>query len=279
MEKVGFIGLGGMGLPMARRIRACGYDVTVCGHVRREPVEEMKSLGATEVNYPSEVAQASDVVITMLRDDTDSGEVILGPYGVIEGANAGAGIIMTSTLSPDFVRKVAEAGKAKSLKVLDAPATGADMRAAEHGKLNFLVGGSKETVEYYRPLLEAMGRVMHCGDLGMGQIAKLMDNMTFLVTMCATFEALSWGIKNGGDEKALVEFMKNGCGNSWTLQNWDFIRKVNVDPPPPITALGKKDLDYALRIARNLKLPCPIAALCDQQLVKGSLHLPEPGDR
>ena len=273
-EKIGFIGLGGMGLPMAKRVRSCGYEVTVCGHVRREPIEEMKSLGATEVSNPKEVAQASDIVITMLRNDDDTGEVVLGQNGVLEGIKDGGGIIMTSTLSPNFVRKVADAGKSKNLKVLDAPATGADMRSAEHGKLNFMVGGNTDTVEEYRSLLECMGRILYCGELGMGQIVKLTDNMTFLLTMSATFEALTWGIENGADEKTLVEFMKNGCGNSWTIQNWDFVRKVNVEPPPPITALGKKDLDYALRIARDLKLPCPIAAYCDQQFVKGSLHLP-----
>jgi len=138
-----------------------------------------------------------------------------------------------------------------------------------------MVGGDKDTVEEYRSILESMGRILYCGELGTGQIVKLTDNMAFLMTMSATFEALTWGIKNGADEKTLVEFMKNGCGNSWTLQNWDFVRKVNVEPPPPITALGKKDLDYALRIARDLKLSCPIAAYCDQQFVKGSLHLPE----
>jgi len=273
-ERIGFIGLGGMGLPMAKRVRSCGYDVTVCGHIRREPIEEMKSLGATEANNPKEVAHASDIVITMLRNDDDTGEVVLGQNGVLEGIKDGGGIIMTSTLSPNFVRKVADAGKSKNLKVLDAPATGADMRSAEHGKLNFMVGGSKNTVEEYRSLLESMGRILYCGELGMGQIVKLTDNMTFLMTMSATFEALTWGIENGADEETLVEFMKNGCGNSWTIQNWDFVRKVNVEPPPPITALGKKDLDYALRIARDLKLPCPIAAYCDQQFVKGSLHLP-----
>ncbi|NQT73100.1 MAG: NAD(P)-dependent oxidoreductase [Chloroflexi bacterium] len=273
-ERIGFIGLGGMGLPMAKRVRACGYEVTICGHIRREPIEEMKSLGATEVSNPKEVAMSSDIVITMLRNDSDTGEVVLGENGVIEGIKDGGGIIMTSTLSPNFVRKVAESGKIKNLKVLDAPATGADMRSAEQGKLNFMVGGSKDTVEEYRSLLECMGRILYCGELGMGQIVKLTDNMTFLMTMSATFEALTWGIENGADEKTLVEFMKNGCGNSWTLQNWEFVRKVNVEPPPPITALGKKDLDYALRIARDLNLPCPIAAYCDQQFVKGSLHLP-----
>jgi len=138
VRRVGFIGLGDIGLPMAKRVAVGGYEVTVCGHVRREPVEEMKKLGAKEVKTPKEVAQASNVTIIMLRDDVDTGEVVLGSGGVLEGAKEGTGIILMNTLSPAFCRRVGEAAKAKNVDVLDAPVVGRllarraedDMRAA-----------------------------------------------------------------------------------------------------------------------------------------------------
>ena len=91
VKKVGFIGLGDLGLPMAKNVVARGYEVTVCGHRRREPIEEMKGLGAREVGTPREVAEASDVVLTCLREDTDTGKVVLGPNGVLEGSREGSG--------------------------------------------------------------------------------------------------------------------------------------------------------------------------------------------
>ncbi|MFC1945010.1 NAD(P)-binding domain-containing protein, partial [Chloroflexota bacterium] len=102
VKRVGFIGLGDLGLPMAKNIVARGYNVTVCGHRRREPIDEMKKLGATEVSTPREVAGASEVIFTCLRDDDDTGKIVLGPNGVLEGAKEGSAIILLSTLTPDF---------------------------------------------------------------------------------------------------------------------------------------------------------------------------------
>jgi len=272
--RVGFIGLGDIGLPMAKRVVTHGYEVTVCGHVRREPIEEMKRLGAKEVKTPKEVAAASDVTITMVRDDNDTREVILGPGGVLEGAKEGSGIIMTSTLSPAFCRKVAEAVKAKNIAVLDSPVTGTRMRA-ETGELGLMVGGDRELMERYRPILETMGKIIYCGELGMGETVKLANNMALMINVVAAYEAISWGIRNGADEQLLVELMKMGTGNSWAVQNWEFVKSINVDPPPVTFYLGAKDLDYALKIGHEIRQPCPLAALCEERYVEGVLKLPE----
>ena len=272
--RVGFIGLGDIGLPMAKRVVTHGYEVTVCRHVRREPIEEMKRLGAEEVKTPKEVAAASDVTITMVRDDNDTREVILGPGGVLEGAKEGSGIIMTSTLSPAFCRKVAEAVKAKNIAVLDSPVTGTRMRA-ETGELGLMVGGDRELMERYRPILETMGKIIYCGELGMGETVKLANNMALMINVVAAYEAISWGIRNGADEQLLVELMKMGTGNSWAVQNWEFVKSINVDPPPVTFYLGAKDLDYALKIGHEIRQPCPLAALCEERYVEGVLKLPE----
>ena len=271
--KVGFIGLGEMGLPMAKRVVSHGYDVTVCGHVRQEPVEEMRKLGAREVSTAREVAQATDVIISMLRDEDDTGEVILGSGGVMEGTKVGSGIVLMSTLSPHFCREVAEAGKARKVDVLDAPVTGTRMRAAT-GELALTVGGDKELVEKYRPVLETMGKMIYCGDLGMGQIAKLVNNMALMVNVQGCYEAISWGIRNGADESVLVELVKHGTGNSWVVQNWEFVKSMNVDPPPLTFYLGGKDLDYALRIGDRLGQPSPLASLCLERFRAGVMTLP-----
>jgi 3-hydroxyisobutyrate dehydrogenase-like beta-hydroxyacid dehydrogenase len=260
VSKVGFIGLGDIGLPMAKRVVTHGYEVTVCGHTRREPIEEMKGLGAKEVKTPKEVAQASEVTITMVRDDVDTGEVVLGPNGVLEGSKEDSGIIMMSTLSPAFCRKVGEAGKAKGVDVLDAPVTGARMRAAT-GELGIMVGGRHEVVERYRPVLETMGKIIYCGDLGMGEIVKLANNMALVITSHGAYEAIAWGIANGADEKLLVELMKTSTASSWAMQNWEYVKSMNVEPPPVTWHLGPKDLSYALKIAREIGQPCPMASL------------------
>ena len=275
-QKIGFIGLGDIGLPMAKRVVTHGYEVFICGHVRQEPVEGMKKLGATEVRTAKAVAQASDVIITMLRDDADTGELVLGNGGVVEGAKEGSAIVMMSTLSPAFCREVAEVARAKNIGVLDAPVTGTRLRAAT-GELGIMVGGDKSLLERCRSILETMGKIIYCGDLGMGQVAKLVNNMALMINLQGAYEAISWGIMNGADEKLLVDLMKTGTANSWVVQNWDFVKSMNVDPPPVTFYLGAKDLEYALRIAHEMKQPCPLAELCKERFMAGVLQLPQRG--
>jgi len=260
IEKVGFIGLGDIGLPMAKRIVSGGYQVTVCGHVRREPVEEMKRLGAQEARTPKEVAQASEVVITMVRDDPQSDRVILGPDGVLEGAKASDCIIMMSTLSPDFCRRVEEAASRKEVDVLDAPVVGARMKAAT-GELGISVGGDTNVLDEYRPVLETMGKVTYCGQLGMGEIVKLVNNMAAAVNSMGLAEAISWGIRNGADERLLIDHLRIGSGNSWMVENWEYLKSMWTDPPPVTYYIGAKDISYALQIGLEIGQPCPMTSL------------------
>jgi len=273
-EKVGFVGLGEVGLPMAKRVITHGYKVTVCGHVRREPVEEMKRLGAMEVNTPKEVAQESDVIITMLRDDGETKDVVLGVGGIMKGVRKGCGIILMSTLSPALCRRIAATARTKGVNVIDAPVTGTRMRAAT-GELGIMVGGDKKIMEKYRPILETMGKMIYCGELGMGEIVKLASNMALMINIQGAYEAISWAIRNGADEGVLVELMRTGTANSWVVQNWEWVKSMNVEPPPLTFYLGSKDLGYALRIAREIGQPCPMADLCENRFVTGVLTLPD----
>lgn len=273
VEKVGFIGLGDIGLPMAKCLVAKGYEVTVCGHVRREPVEEMKKAGARAVDTPKEVALASEVTITMVIDDAQSEEVILKPGGVMEGSSEGSGIILMSTLSPAFCRRVGQVGKERGVGVLDAPVSGTRLRAAT-GDLTLMVGGERDLVEKYRAVLETMGKITYCGDLGAGEIVKLVNNMNLLIGMNGLVEALRWGIKNGGNEDTLIETLKTGTGNSWVVEHWKDYVRANITAPtrPMIRDLGLKDLKLALDIADEMKMPLPLAAVACQM---GKLQFPD----
>lgn len=278
LKKVGFIGLGEMGLPTAKRLAAHGYELTVCGHVKREPIETMKSLGAKEVKTPKEVAAASEVTITMVRDEVETGEVILGVDGVLDGAKEGSGIIMTSTLPPAFCRKVAEAAKAKNIDVLDAPVGGAPPQA-ETGEQGIYIGGDKEVLERYRPLLATMGEVLHCGDVGMGEIAKLVNNMLAAVNAAVLAEALSWGIRSGATEEQLIGFIKLGSGNSWIVENFQWVRPLWTDPPPITHGLAAKDLSYALKVGLEMRQPCPLVGLACELYKGPPPKLPEGPQR
>jgi len=262
--KVGFIGLGDIGLPMAKNV-VKKFEVTVCGHVRRQPVEEMVALGAKEAPHPKGVAENSDVVIIMVQNDQQAEEVIFGQNGLMEGLKEGSGILLMGTFAPAFCRKVAEAGKPRKIDVLDAPVVGARM-GAEKGTLGISVGGDEAVLEKYRPVLETMGRITYCGPLGMGQIVKLANNICATVHAWVAFEAVNWGIANGADEEMLVKHIQNGSGSSFIIQNWEWIKSMYTDPPPPTYYVGVKDMSHVLEIGKELRLPCPFTALACEML-------------
>ena len=271
MKNVGFIGLGEMGLPTAKRLAAHGFQVTVCGHVRPGPVEAMRAVGAKVVATPKEVALASEVTITMVRDELESAEVISGPGSLLEGAAKGSGIILSSTLPPAFCRKMAKLAKAKGVDVLDAPVAGAPLQA-ETGEQGIYVGGERDVVERYRPVLETMGQVLHCGDIGMGEVIKLVNNMLACINGLAVSESLSWGVRNGATEEELIKYVKMGSGTSWIVENFQWVRPMwgnEADPQPLTWKIAAKDLSYALKIGLEIRQPCPMVGLACE-LYKGN---------
>ncbi|MFO8010483.1 MAG: NAD(P)-dependent oxidoreductase [Dehalococcoidia bacterium] len=263
--RAGFIGLGDIGLPMAKNLVTKGFDTTVCGHVRRQPIEEMVALGAREAPNPKGVAENSDAVIIMVQNDKQAEEVIFGADGLMEGLKDGSCVLLMGTFAPAFCRRVAEAGAPKNIDVFDAPVVGARM-GAEKGTLGISVGGDKEKLEKYRHLIETMGKITYCGELGMGQIVKLANNMCAIGNSLLLAEAVNWGIANGADEDMLIEHIKIGSGNSFSAQNWPWLKAMWTDPPPPTYYVGAKDLSHSLNIGLELRQPCPInALLCELQ--------------
>jgi len=263
--KAGFIGMGDIGLPMAKNVVKKGFETYICGNVRRQPIEEMVALGATECANPKEVGQNADGVVIMVQNDTQADKVIFGDNGLMEGLKDGSGIILMGTFAPDFCRKVAEAGKPKNIDVIDGPVVGARM-GAEAGTLGISAGGDEAAIEKYRALIETMGKITYCGPLGMGQIVKLANNMCATINSWVLAEAVNWGIANGADEKMLVEHIKIGSGNSFSAQNWQWLKSMWTDPPPPTYYVGVKDMSHVLEIGKELRQPCPYTAMACEML-------------
>src|SRR5918997_6361888 len=209
-ERVGFIGLGIMGKPMAKNLMDSGFELAV--HNRSpEKAEELGAQGAAVAASPREVAQNSDVIITMLPDSPQVREVVTGEDGVLEGISEGSLLIDMSTISPVVTEELAEAVKEKSASMLDAPVSGGDVGAIE-GTLSIMVGGDEDDFERASPLFDAMGKtVTHVGPIGAGQVTKAANQVVVALTIEAVSEALvlgsaggvaprenEWGMRGGG---------------------------------------------------------------------------------
>jgi len=216
MLKVGYIGLGLMGKSIARNILKAGFPVLV--HNRsRTSVDELVAEGATAANSPQEVAAHVDVVFTNLPDTPDVEKVVLGENGIIEGAHAGLVYIDNSTIKPAAARMIAERLAAKNVFALDAPVSGGDI-GARNGTLTIMVGGEASALEKVMPVLMATGKtVTHVGDAGAGQVAKAANQIMVAAQMVAMGELLVFAKKAGVDPRKVVDAIKGGAAQCWTL--------------------------------------------------------------
>lgn len=275
MKKLGFIGLGNMGKPMALNLIRAGYTLTV-HDLRPEPVKELVAAGAAAASSPREVAEKSEVVITMLTSSPHVEQVVLGPDGVLEGLKKEATIIDMSTIDPIVTRRVAAAAEKKGIKMLDAPVSGAPPKAAD-GTLTIMVGGKKEVFKECEDILQVMGeKIVHTGDVGMGEVVKLTNNLIGAVCGIAVCEGFLFGTKLGADPKTLFEVISASAGNCWFLQTRvpypDVIPQspANQDFAPGFTTdLMAKDLGLILSAAEAMKIPLLAASLA-HQLVEGA---------
>jgi 2-hydroxy-3-oxopropionate reductase len=261
--KVGYIGLGIMGKPMARNIMKAGYDVVV--HNRsRESVKELVSEGAKEAHSPAEVARQVDVVFTNLPDSPDVELVALGKDGIIEGAHEGLIYVDNSTIKPTTARKVGKRLAEKDVEMLDAPVSGGDVGAIQ-GTLTIMVGGSQETLEKVRPVLEAMGTtITHVGGAGDGQIAKAANQIMVAAQMVAMGELLILAQKAGADPQKVVEAIRGGAAGCWTLDNKPQRLFAGNREPGFKAYMQAKDLGIIMDTAREYGIPLPSAAVHTQ---------------
>jgi 2-hydroxy-3-oxopropionate reductase len=254
-DRVGFIGLGIMGKPMALNLRRAGHALVV--HSRsRGPVEELVAAGAAEAASPSAVAQQSDVVITMLPDSPDVRQVVLGDGGVLEGARAGQVLIDMSTISPLVAREVADALGARRVAALDAPVSGGQ-RGAIDATLAIMVGGPRAALERVLPLLQAMGKnIVHIGEApGAGQIAKACNQIVVAGTIMAVAEALTLARKAGVDAAKVREALLGGFAQSRILDVHGQRMLDRNFAPGFRVRLHEKDLGIALAAGRAYGVP------------------------
>jgi 2-hydroxy-3-oxopropionate reductase len=217
VDRVGFIGLGIMGKPMAKNLLAAGFDLTV--HSRSPgPVEELVAAGATRASDPAAVASASDITITMLPDTPDVEQVLLGPGGVLSGAAPGSVVIDMSSVDPGPTRALAEACAARGVAMLDAPVSGGE-RGAIDATLSIMVGGDDEGVQRAMPVLEALGRIIvHIGPSGAGQVAKACNQLVVASTIEAVAEALLLAERSGVDPAKVRQALLGGFAGSKILE-------------------------------------------------------------
>lgn len=264
-KRVGFIGTGIMGRPMARNLLKAGYPITV--HNRTESkARELLSQGAVWAATPSDVAANSDVVITCVTDTPNVKAVLLGQNGVIEKARPGLICVDMSTISPSATREMGDILQAKGITLIDAPISGGEIGAIE-GKLSIMMGGPKEPVEEVRPIMEVMGRtVTHCGPLGAGQMTKLANQIMVIHTIMSIAEGLAFAEKAGLDLETTLKVTSAGAAGSHSLKALGPKIIAGDLKPAFMVDLQQKDLRLVLEYAELLKQPLPGVALAKQLL-------------
>lgn len=260
MERVGFIGLGNMGGPMARNLVKAGFPLTVLD-LDPAPVAELEALGAHGARTPRELAEASDIICSVVMNDRQTLDVILGSEGVLSGATPGSLIVLHSTISVGTCEEVAEAAGAKGVAVIDAAVSGAAERS-ELGTLSLMIGGADADVARAMPLFEVVGsEIFHMGALGMGQATKVCNNLMSLVNIHVVEEALRFAASLGIDEAKMREVAEASTGDSWALRNIDQMRAlagIHGDGATHMGRFGRKDIALASKLAARIGEPIPI---------------------
>jgi len=271
ISKVGYIGLGIMGKPMASNILSAGFTLVV--HNRsRESVKELVRKGAVEAHTPAEVAEQVDVVITNLPDSPDVELVALGEDGIIYGAHDGLIYIDNSTIKPASTRMIGEQLAEKGVTMLDAPVSGGDVGAI-NGTLTIMVGGPADTLAEVMPVLRAIGKtITHVGGLGDGQIAKAANQIMVAAQMVAMGELLILAQKAGADPEKVVQAIRGGAAGCWALENKPQRLFAGNREPGFKAYMQAKDLGIVMDTAREYGVPLPSTAV-NTQLFNAMLAL------
>jgi len=268
--KIGFIGLGNMGAPMALNLLKAGHDLTVFD-LNTRTVQLLVDAGAKRANSPKSLASEVNLVMTMLPAAAHVRGVLTGSDGVFAGIGPGATIIDSSTIDPASVREFAALAKEHECALVDAPVSGGT-GGATAGTLTFMVGGSQADYERVKPVLSTMGKnIVHCGDTGTGQVAKICNNLVLGITMAGVSEAMALGEALGIDPKVLGGIMNTSTGRCWSSDTYNpFPGVIETAPSSRAytggfgTDLMLKDLGLATEAARSAKRPAFMGALAQQ---------------
>lgn len=257
--KIGFIGLGIMGKPMAKNLLAAGHDLVVLDR-NTEAVAELVALGAGSAATPKEVAGQVELVLTMLPNSPQVREVVLGPGGVIEGARDGLRYADLSSIDPLVSRELGEALAAAGVGMLDAPVSGGEPMAIA-GTLSFMVGGPADVFAQVEPVLAVMGAsVVRVGEIGAGNITKLANQAIVAVNIAVVAEALVLAQKAGVDPESVFHAIKGGLAGSNVMNAKAPMMLAHTFTPGFRIALHLKDLTNAMNTAHAVASPMPLTA-------------------
>ena len=265
-KKLGFIGLGIMGKPMAKNLLKAGFNLVVFSR-SNGPVEELVKEKALSANSPGEVAEHSEVIITMLPDSPEVEEIILGKDGVIRGTKPGSIVIDMSSINPLVTQEIAKALKEKEVEMLDAPVSGGEIGAIQ-GTLAIMVGGEEKVFNDCMEIFKAVGKnIVHVGGIGAGGYVKLVNQIIVALNIATVGEAFSLGVKAGLDPQVIYQAIRGGLAGSSVLETKaPMIFGRNFKPGFKIR-LHQKDLKNALSTAKDLGVPLPLTSLVQQILI------------
>ncbi len=259
-ERIGFVGLGIMGLPMARNALKAGFPVTVTNR-SLDKAAPLKADGAGVATTPREVAERSDIVVTMVTSSPDVEAVIFGAAGIAEGAHPGLLVIDMSSISPVATRTFAERADEKGFRMLDAPVSGGEIGAIE-ARLSIMVGGDESDVERARPLFEALGKtIVHIGGHGAGQACKLANQIAVAINNLGVSEALVFAAAQGIDLEKTRQVIAGGAGSSWAMQNYAPKMLAGDFKPGFMVDHQQKDLRNVLDAAFSAHISLPGTSL------------------
>ena len=259
MKKIGFIGLGIMGKPMAKNLLKAGYELVVFD-INQDAVKEVVAAGAKSAPTSKDVASQSEVVITMLPNSPHVKAAVLGENGVLEGAKPGMVLIDMSSIAPLASQEIAAAVAKKGVEMLDAPVSGGEPKAID-GSLSIMVGGKKELFDRSTELLSKMGKsVVLCGDVGAGNTTKLANQIIVALNIAAVSEAFVLATKAGVDPELVFNAIRGGLAGSTVMEaKAPMIMAGNFKPGFKID-LHIKDLANAIETGHDVGVPLPLTA-------------------
>jgi 3-hydroxyisobutyrate dehydrogenase len=276
--RVGFIGLGLMGGGMARNIAKAGFPLTVYNRTLSKAEELASETGCTVADTPKDVAEASDILVSIVSDVPDVEAVYVGPGGVLESARPGLLCIDMGTVGADCAQRMEKHLSERGADFLDAPVSGG-VWGAKEGTLSIMVGGSKEAFEKAMPVFEAMGKkIVHCGPVGMGQTTKLVNQIVVALNLEAVGEGLKFAQKAGSQVDSVLDAVGAGAAGSWAWNNLG-PRMAKEDYAPGFKVAHQiKDLRLALEAAQAMGMDLPGVRMVMEHLQKVEAQQPDGGE-
>ncbi|MFP4115077.1 MAG: NAD(P)-dependent oxidoreductase [Spirochaetota bacterium] len=263
--KVGFIGLGAMGLPMAKNVIRGGHELFTMAHRRKEPAAELEAMGARVLDSPLAIARECEAIVTIVPADAQLEEVVFGENGLKPELSSEKVLVEMTTATSATIERVAAELAGTGVSIIDAPVSGGTPKAAS-GELTIIAGCEKAVLERYRPLLECMGTtIFHVGPVGAGKVAKMVNQVLSAVHMAIIGEAFALGKKAGADPETLADVIRQSSGYSrmLDLRLHEFVLADSFEPGFRLD-LMKKDVDLAVDTAQKLNVPMPVASAAAQ---------------